>query len=84
MVKHTQTIRRLPKNCLSVFDYFVRLAPKGLNIFVNAITGNLGNNSVFVGLTDRKIPESKALTGLPKISKKENSHLRLSISRSLS
>ena len=32
MVKHTQTIRRLlPTNCLSVFDYFVGLALKGLN-----------------------------------------------------
>ena len=32
MVKHTQTIRRqkLPTNCLSVFDHFVRLALKGL------------------------------------------------------
>ena len=31
MVKHTQTIRRLlPMNCLSVFDYFVGLALKGL------------------------------------------------------
>ena len=32
MVKHTQTIRRLlPTNCLSVFNYFVGLALKGLN-----------------------------------------------------
>ena len=31
MVKHTQTIRRLlPTNCLSMFDYFVGLALKGL------------------------------------------------------
>ena len=31
MVKHTQTIRRLlPSNCLSVFDYFLGLALKGL------------------------------------------------------
>ena len=31
MVKHTQTIcRLLPMNCLSVFDYFVGLALKGL------------------------------------------------------
>ena len=31
MVKHTQTIRRkLPTNCLSVFDHFVGLALKGL------------------------------------------------------
>ena len=31
MVKHTQTIRReKPTNCLSVFDHFVGLAPKGL------------------------------------------------------
>ena len=33
MVKHTQTIRRLlPTNYLSVFDYFVGLAFKGLNV----------------------------------------------------
>ena len=32
MIKHTQTIRRLlPTNCLSVFDHFVGLAPKGLS-----------------------------------------------------
>ena len=31
MLKHPQTIRRLlPTNCLSVFDHFVELAPKGL------------------------------------------------------
>ena len=31
MVKHTQTIRRLLlTNCLSVFDHFMGLAPKGL------------------------------------------------------
>ena len=30
MVKHTQTIRwLLPRNCLSVFDHFVKLALKG-------------------------------------------------------
>ena len=33
MVKHTQITRRLlPTNCLSVFENFVRLALKGLNI----------------------------------------------------
>ena len=32
MVKHSQSVRRLlPTNCLSVFDYFVGLAFKGLN-----------------------------------------------------
>ena len=32
MVKHSQTIRRQnPTNSLSVFDYFVGLALKGLN-----------------------------------------------------
>ena len=31
MAKHTQIIRRQqPANCLSVFDFFVRLANKGL------------------------------------------------------
>ena len=33
MVKHTQTIRRQPTNCLSVFDHFVKLALKGLMFF---------------------------------------------------
>ena len=34
MVKHTQTIRRQQtKNCLSVFDYIVWLALKGLTKF---------------------------------------------------
>ena len=33
MVKYTQTIRRLlPTNCLSVFDHYVELAVKGLNM----------------------------------------------------
>ena len=33
MVKHTQTIRRqLPTNSPSVFDHFVGLALKGLNV----------------------------------------------------
>ena len=33
MIKHTQTIRwQQPTNCLSVFDHFVGLALKGLNI----------------------------------------------------
>ena len=32
MVKHTETIRRQqPTNCLSVFDYFVGFALKGLD-----------------------------------------------------
>ena len=32
MVKHTQTIhRQQPMNCLSVFNQFVGLAPKGLS-----------------------------------------------------
>ena len=38
MIKHTETTPQLlPKNCLSVFDYFVRLALKGLrwlNVFI--------------------------------------------------
>ena len=34
MVKYIQRIRRLmPKNCLDVFDHFVRLALKGLTHF---------------------------------------------------
>ena len=33
MLKHTQTIRpQKPTNCLSVFDYFVGLALKGLSM----------------------------------------------------
>ena len=32
MVKHTKAIRwQQPTNCLSVFDHFVELAPKGLS-----------------------------------------------------
>ena len=35
MVKHIQTIRRQqPTNCLSVFDHFVKLALKGLIIYL--------------------------------------------------
>ena len=35
MVKHTKTVRRQqPTNCLSVFDYLVKLALKGLISFV--------------------------------------------------
>ena len=42
MVKHTQTIRRLlPMNCLSVFDYFVGLALKGLKTLQKLIRKNL-------------------------------------------
>ena len=38
MIKHTQTIRRLlPTNCLSVFDHFVGLAVKQLNLKSNNI-----------------------------------------------
>ena len=33
MVKHIQTIRQQePTNCLNVFDHFVGLASKGLNL----------------------------------------------------
>ena len=39
MVKHTQTIRRQqPTNILSVFNYFVGLALKGLSTFSNFLT----------------------------------------------
>ena len=35
MVKHAQTIRQLlPTNCLNVFDYFVKLALKGLSWYI--------------------------------------------------
>ena len=38
MVKYTQTTRRLfPTNCLSVFDHFVGLALKGLNLSTQVI-----------------------------------------------
>ena len=38
MVKHTQIIRReQPTICLSVFDYFVGLALKGLKILTDTI-----------------------------------------------
>ena len=40
MVKHTQTIRRLlPTDCLSVFDHFVGLPFKGLNVIVFVYNG---------------------------------------------
>ena len=32
MVKHTQFVRNLPTNCLSVFEYFVRLVLKELKL----------------------------------------------------
>ena len=32
IVKHTQTIRLLLKNCFSAFDHFVGLALKGLKV----------------------------------------------------
>ena len=38
MIKHTQTIRQQqPTNCLSVFDHFVGLALKGLNILIQVL-----------------------------------------------
>ena len=38
MVKHTQTIRRQqPKNCLSVFVYFVGLPLKGVKLYVTSV-----------------------------------------------
>ena len=38
MVQHTQTIRRLlPMNCLSVFNHFLGLALKGLNILTETL-----------------------------------------------
>ena len=37
MVKHTQKLfGKLPTNCLSVFDHFVRLVLKGLTIFAKS------------------------------------------------
>ena len=48
MVKHTQTIPRLfPRNCLSVFDHFVELALKGLNLFNN-------EREIYFTLCDKK------------------------------
>ena len=42
MVKHTQTTRRQkPTNWLSVFDNFVELALKGLNVNIGYIGGHL-------------------------------------------
>ena len=42
MVKHTQTIcRKLPTNCLSVFDHFVGLALKGLKVSLIEMKGKL-------------------------------------------
>ena len=42
MVKHTYTTRwLLPTNCLSVFDYFVRFALKGLIKNIRVVTEDL-------------------------------------------
>ena len=39
MAKHTQTIRRQkPTNCLNVFDHFVGLALKELELFLLCLT----------------------------------------------
>ena len=39
MVKHTQTIRQQkPTNCMSLFDHFVGLAPKGLIVGENNLS----------------------------------------------
>ena len=49
MVKHTQTIRRQqPKNCLSVFDYSMRLVLKGLK-FIDKRTVLLSSNPSHCG-----------------------------------
>ena len=49
MVKHTQTIRRQqPKNCLSVFDYLMRLVLKGLK-FIDKPTVLLSSNPSHCG-----------------------------------
>ena len=38
MVKHTQTIRRkIPTNCLSVFNHFVGLALKGVELTLKGV-----------------------------------------------
>ena len=46
MVKHTQTIRRqIADNCLNVFDHFMGLALKGLNLHSIATLSFLKENT---------------------------------------
>ena len=58
MVKHTETIcRLLPTNCLTVFDHFVGLGPKGLNSRKKKLMTIIFNDyyvSSILKLSDRK------------------------------
>ena len=48
MVKHIETIRRQQStNCLSVFDYFVKLALKGLIVLFAKIVNGLKSLTIF-------------------------------------
>ena len=49
MVKHTQAMRlQQPTNCLSVFDHFVGLVLKGLNIFIFEVFVSFERCYIFV------------------------------------
>ena len=71
MVKHSQTIRQLPTNCLSVFDHFMGLALEGLKIFLLLLlfhrVGNQGKEYCGKARLPRIVTESTVrikLTGM--------------------
>ena len=53
MVKYIQTIhRQQPTNCLIVFDYFLRLAIKGIRLYLIPDDGNLVQWCALIGIFD--------------------------------
>ena len=50
MVKHTQTICQQFADKLFVFDHFVKLALKGLNMDIEILTEKTGVNNLMVEL----------------------------------
>ena len=60
MVKDIQIICRQPRNCLSVFDHFVRLALKGLNeTMIMSPSKNYCEQSLWVKKRSLKRPTCK-------------------------
>ena len=54
MVKYTQIIRRQqPTNCLSVFDHFVGLVPKGLIWHIQALLIYLEDKPTYSGKSNK-------------------------------
>ena len=63
MVKHTQTIvGNLPTNCLSMFDHFVKLAFKGLILYINSY---LLNRKQCVCINNILSEFNKVISGVP-------------------